>query len=214
MLNKFKTLSLAAVVVVAGAVSAGAAVFDFAALANSPTAGEGDWGDIVGAGGWTQGGITVYAGAANAGADAYLDKNFAGRDAGLGVCQYSVGTPGQCSPSNDDNVQFGETLILSFSKVVRITNIVLRDANHYLYSLGDAINFSGASGSGLYTVGPTGVALSNVFGNGTSWNFTTAFSGQFYISSISVAAVPVPAAGLMMLTGLGGIFAFRRRRKA
>lgn len=41
---------------------------------------------------------------------------------------------------------------------------------------------------------------------------TTSFDG-FDVESISIAAVPVPAAGFMLMAGLGGLAAFGRRRK-
>ncbi|MCB1312563.1 MAG: VPLPA-CTERM sorting domain-containing protein, partial [Sedimentitalea sp.] len=37
---------------------------------------------------------------------------------------------------------------------------------------------------------------------------------QFYIGAATVAPVPVPAAGLLLLTALGGLGVARRRRKA
>ena len=37
---------------------------------------------------------------------------------------------------------------------------------------------------------------------------------SYRISSITVASVPVPAAGLMLLAGLGGLSALRRKRRA
>lgn len=41
---------------------------------------------------------------------------------------------------------------------------------------------------------------------------TTSFDG-FDVESISIAAVPVPAAGFMLMAGLGGLAALGRRRK-
>jgi len=214
MFKKLKTLSLAASVLVAGAAAGQAATFDFVDLIDNPSTGIGEssWSTSAVAGGWTVGGITVNA-SAQGGYNAYLDSNVAG----LGVCKVT-GTlnnvPGQCTPGKDDNVQTGETLVLSFSRLVKITSIILRDAAHNLFVLGDTMSFTGASGSGTYVTGTTGAALSNLFGQGTSWDFTTGRLGkEFYISSITVAAVPVPAAGLMLLTGLGGIAVARRRRK-
>ncbi|WP_374303245.1 VPLPA-CTERM sorting domain-containing protein [Paracoccus sp. (in: a-proteobacteria)] len=42
---------------------------------------------------------------------------------------------------------------------------------------------------------------------------TTSYDGAD-IGMVSIAAVPVPAAGVLMLAGLGGLAALRRRRKA
>ncbi|MGR3655540.1 VPLPA-CTERM sorting domain-containing protein, partial [Paracoccus sp. (in: a-proteobacteria)] len=41
---------------------------------------------------------------------------------------------------------------------------------------------------------------------------TTSFDG-FDVDSVSVAPVPLPAAGLMLLAGLGGFGVMRRRQK-
>lgn len=42
---------------------------------------------------------------------------------------------------------------------------------------------------------------------------TTSFDG-FDVDAVSIAAIPLPAAGLMLLGGLGGLAALRRRKKA
>ena len=209
MFHKIKTLSIAAAFALFGS-AASAAVFDFATLANS---GEGVWSLSAVSGGWTQGGITVYA-SATGGADAYLDAGFGSplKLAGLGVCKIWDTTTGQCIPNSDDNVQIGETLILSFSTKVQIDQIVLRDAEHVLFVLNDTINFVGQNASGLYTVGIGNPFLT--FGQGTLWSFNIGgrTPRDFYIASITVSAVPLPAGGLLLLTALGGIAAVRRRK--
>ena len=207
-----KTVLVAAAFALFGS-AASAATFDFATLAN---AGEGIWStnlnpSIV-AGGWTQDGITVFP-SATGGADAYLDAGFGSplKPAGLGVCKI-WDAAGQCTPSSDDNVQTGETLILSFSTKVQIDQIVLRDAEHVLFVLNDTINFVGQNASGLYTVGLGNPFLT--FGQGTLWSFNIGGRSpkDFYIASITVSAVPLPAGGLLLLTALGGIAAVRRRK--
>ncbi|RJK95253.1 VPLPA-CTERM sorting domain-containing protein [Paracoccus aestuarii] len=47
----------------------------------------------------------------------------------------------------------------------------------------------------------------------TEFPSSTSFDG-FDVESISVAAVPVPAAGFMLMAGLGGLAALGRRRKS
>lgn len=209
MFQRIKALSLAAAFALSGA-AASAATFNFATLAN--TIGEGVWSFSTVSGGWTQDGITVYASATTG--EAYLDSGFGSPllNAGLGVCQ-TWDSAGLCTPSSDDNVQAGETLVLSFSTKVQIDQIILRDANHNLFVLNDTISFTGQSASGLYTVGIGSTFLT--FGQGTLWNFEVGgrVLKDFYIASITVSAVPLPAGGLLLLTALGGMAVARRRRK-
>lgn len=203
MFNNIKTLSLAATLVVAGAVSANAVTYDFEAYADG-TYGEGVF-DGVAWNGNLAGGSTGLTVTASGGDDfAYLDAG----GAGLGVCTIIDGAD-QCNPTSDDNVQLGETLILTFSEDVKITSILLRNATHGLFEALDFINFDGDN-SGTYTVGLGG--FGGVFGS--LWEFTIGDPIEFYIASITVSPIPVPAAGLMLLTGLGGMFFARRRRKA
>jgi len=61
---------------------------------------------------------------------AYLDDLSGGREAGLGVCQKLDGG-NQCSPSSDDNVTKGETLILNFGQTVNLETLNLSNGNHY-----------------------------------------------------------------------------------
>ncbi|MGR3292095.1 MAG: hypothetical protein ACU0C9_13000, partial [Paracoccaceae bacterium] len=107
MLKNLKTLSLATMLVVAGAVSASAATvatFDFQELID----GTGGTGETVwslrsvnnAGGGWTVGDITLEASAEGT-ADAYLDAG----NAGLGVCSAWLTEPvGQCDSPSDDEV--------------------------------------------------------------------------------------------------------------
>jgi hypothetical protein len=43
---------------------------------------------------------------------------------------------------------------------------------------------------------------------------TNGTNDGFGIDAIKVAAVPVPAAGFLLLAGLGGLAAFKRRKSA
>ena len=205
----------------AGILAAGAAVFNFVDLIDGPggidgidngafdITGEISWDASLVSGGWTVDGITLDASAED-NYFAYLD----GGNGGLGVCK-NIGTVGgiddQCDPRSDDNVQALETLVLSFSKDVKITEIILRDEDHDLFVYNNSIEFMGQTASGTYFVG---VSNLNIFGSGSLWDFTIGIPTQFYISSITVEVIPLPAAGLMLLTSLGGLYLARRRKKA
>ena len=56
---------------------------------------------------------------------AYLDAG----NAGLGVCQV-LDAADQCTPSNDDNVTAGETLIIIFEDVLNITDLLFLSLIH------------------------------------------------------------------------------------
>lgn len=211
MLHKIK-LVLAAVAISFGG-SASAATYDFISLiegggvdgdgGTNDTTGESTWGGSSVSGGWTVDGITLNAWS-NEG-DAYLDSN----TAGLGVCG-SWDDDYQCDPTSDDNVQVDEVLYLYFSEVVLLTDLILRQADHSLFEDGQSIMVSNGYVTDAFVVG-----FSNLldWGSSAKWSFwTDAKDGnrEFYISSVSV--VPVPAAGLLLLTALGGTMALRRRK--
>jgi len=217
MIN-FKTLSLAAAVTVVGAVSANAAVFDFGDIAE--TLGEGAW-DTVTGGSVSDAGISVSASSSNSDlvdiSVAYLDDNSgSGREAGLGVCSTGINISGDCVVASDDNIaeidSGYETLYLNFSTSVMLTDLLLRDDDHFDLVAGDDIWLSSNSYTGFYTVGASDLAD---WGRSTEWRFefgSAASGANFYVGSISVAPVPLPAAGLMLLTALGGVAATRRRK--
>jgi len=141
---------------------------------------------------------------------AYLDEG----KAGLGVCQ-ALNTYGHCNPSSDDNVTFGESLKLIFDQKVTLNKTIFANGRHHANFRGD-FNLSIDGGP------VTTIALKNIFStplSGTEFIFSNPNAGggsgvsnnqQFYIQSMRVAAVPVPAAlwlfgsGLICLTRLTG----------
>ena len=176
------------------------------------TGGEGNWNyadragnaPIVGGGaGILDGGVTLYmTGASTSGlADAFIDA----KDAGLGVCSSlpigcKSGVPG--AASSDDNLNRAEeSLTARFNQIVRITGLSIRDANHNLAN--GAFSLAGTSRSVIDgAVDPAVLALI-----APSDEFTLKHipgGTELYISSLTVAPVPLPAAMWLMLGALGG----------
>ena len=204
-----------------------------------PAGAEGCWASIVGAAttGIVSGGISVVAGGTGnngLGGTSTLNAYFDRGSAGLGVCG-TLTAGAQCNPSNDDNVgSMGgtnnsaglsfETLILTFSTRVAISALNLAGEGHGLF--GGTVSINGTNfGPGAFAgVGGdystlTAAALASL-GQSVIWSFQyvpvsqVSSTDEFYIDSITVAAVPIPAAGLMLLGALGGLAAVRRSRRA
>jgi hypothetical protein len=224
--------------------SVSAATFDFIAMADGPDANyigpvELNWQQTAFAAGLTIDGVTLVASGSNANggfADAFFDKD----KAGLGVCStpniasgskagWSGCATGAGAGSNtaDDNVsatQGGETLTLDFGQTVTVSQIIFTGEGHKWFE--GSVKINGVT----YDMGTYGTNVGpNVKGGYTT--FAEALTGsvfdfeyipvagtsrvnQFYIGAATVAPIPVPAAGLLLLTALGGLGVARRRRKA
>ncbi len=204
--------------------TASAAVFDFVAMADKTTSivahrfGEKGFATLD----VTVGGINLKAtgdatvGGATGNDDdaaqfAYLDKG----NAGLGVCKDLTGSL-QCSPSYDDNVTASEVLTLSFDQQVQIDDITFKDANHNLVKL----NLAGAQLDLGVDLAPA-IAMSL---NVDDWDLFNGLTGkvfdfyndntEFYISAVTVSAVPLPPAIFLFgaaLAGLGWLRHHHRR---
>lgn len=144
---------------------------------------------------------------------AYLDK----KEAGLGVCKVLSGT--QCNPASDDNLTDGEILGLTFAQDVRITSLSFRGEGHPNepeFAVGDLFDVSFDGGVNWATL-----ALKNAQFGSVAFNVNLAKgtemllaynNQQYYLSAMEASPVPVPAAGLLLASALGGIGLLGRRR--
>ena len=97
----------------------------------------------------------------------------------------------------------------------------LNDVTGSSYSTSDASKTEGDGGyftGALYVIlklGNNYTIMRNDSGTGISWSFTPSKgTGTGLSHSTTVGEVPVPAAGFLLLGGLGGLALLRRRRKA
>ena len=188
------------------ATSASAATFDFQSWAdnNADPNYQGEMGANPISG--TVDGITVDAYGHNVKtgrAYAYLDAG----NAGMGVCSALSGN--QCANPADDNVTANEILWLDFNEGVIIDDMDFRDANHNILAGGffDLYNDGGLLGSYLFGSDFSALGLAgDVFGFG--FNDT-----QFYVETMTVSAVPLPAALPLFGAALLGMAVLGRRRR-
>lgn len=234
----FRFLSVVAISAAAVfAVPASAATFDFAAMAdnffanNTAIKGNGtakyeatfDQLEVSTTGSLlTDGGVSVTSATAThtgGPAHAFFD---AGR-AGLGVCHSGFtgtvsslgGNVSNCSTNfgsrtSDDNITENEVLSVTFSKVVAITDILFRNAIHGLAN-GTLVIDGSEQQIAAGKLSETALAAL-----GKASTFTFGYGGtnptQIYLTSAAVSPVPLPAGVVLLLTGLAGLGAMRRRR--
>lgn len=224
-MNRIVKLAAVGLAVVALPAAASAATIDFATYAkNNEHA-------VANGGSESVGGfnITFYSTKNGQDAWAYFDHSAvtAGDTAGLGVCgvlrlgpgdtvnngdAYSGGT-NECSPSSDDNLTAGESLILEFEFAVALSDLVFRNHDH---SEDAALNDKLDIGvDGATPVEMTFGAASGMTFIGTSFYF--GYDGedanQFYISSATANGVPAPAALGLLGFGLMGLGGLAKRRR-
>ena len=151
---------------------------------------------------------------------AYFDH-----DAGLGVCKVvdnpgvSGGTGNMCNtpisnPASDDNITLSESVSVLLGGLSNLSNLVFRAEGHAIRTDDKTLLFSiNDEALQRYTFAQLStLTFQNVMKLNFSYDDAGTNADQYYVSAATVVPVPLPAAGLMLLAGLGALGAARRRR--
>ncbi|ARC89190.1 hypothetical protein B5V46_11505 [Rhodovulum sp. MB263] len=131
------------------------------------------------------------------------DRSVSQSSAGLGV-------GGFLDSSEIDGFLGNDLLTLSFSQTVDFSQVLFS-----YWSMADSFDLfvDGVLVSPEERSGPNPYPLSGLTGTSISFG-ADGWTDSYKLASITVAPVPVPAAGLMLLGGLGGLAALRRKKKS
>jgi hypothetical protein len=155
---------------------------------------------------------------------AYMDSNSSNEDGGLGVCKQA---DGNCAGSADDNQTDGEFIHMVFDEVVNILSLditgdhtVVDDKAEFWYSLDGGFKWFSQDLTGQHIGANAGgiddISIGVLFNKTLDYTIMHGLNSpdaQMYLSSMTVAAVPVPAAVWLFGSALVGMVSFGKRRR-
>lgn len=153
------------------------------------------------------------------------ENNYNGADglklSGTDVIGAGLGVYHKSGDNADDNITTGESIKLHFDKVVTLSAIALRSNGHNTTSKTWTeestfqYSFDGASWTSALLPKNSGVVALNQTGQDFYFRYGGDKAAQFYLSAMSVTAVPEPETFALLLAGMGLVgFAARRRKSA
>lgn len=128
--------------------------------------------------------------------------------AGLGVYHYASGS----LDTSDDNITAGEVLTIKFSQVVNLTQIGLNNDGHVIFGTTNADKFY-FNNVLMPLIGTTNLSsIGDTFTFAFAPNANLTLSPQFYLSSLTVSAVPDAGSTVAFIgAALVGLAAMRRK---
>lgn len=219
MKTHFKSLALAGALALGGTAGASAATLDFTDFSSYTFSSTEASGTFMGVE-WTMtstGGVLTrnpgYDGDACTGC---LSKSEMQALTGLALDGDGIGV------GNDDEVSLREMVTITFERSVKLVGVYLLDLFadeeadvwvNGVFESGIASTAIASTTGGFVGVGPDEpIWLTSI--SFTPWVFSKKSNPDFAVAGLEIAAVPLPAGGVLLLTALGGLGLAARRRKA